>query len=141
MRKLLSRLFLGIFVITMMSSCISCGKLTKTDSKVNSDAEEITLKFIWWGNDQRKDLTQKAIELFQKKHPNIKFETKIYANLADERVDLAMNTADEDMPDIIQANYDFIHTYANRNLFESFNPYVEQKELNLSDVDKACLEG
>lgn len=51
-----------------------------------------------------------------------------------------MNTADEDMPDIIQANYDFVHNYANRNLFESLNPYVEKNVLNLSDVDKSALE-
>ena len=139
--KIIKSYFLGIFIITILFSSIACGKLNKTDSKVSSDTEDVTLKFIWWGNDQRKDLTQKAIELFQKKHPNIKFETKSYANTTDVKVNLAMNTADEDMPDIIQANYDFVHNYANRNLFESFNPYVEQNILNLSDVDKSCLEG
>lgn len=140
MRKLLSRILLSIFVITMMFSGIACGKLTKTDSKANGDGEEITLKFAWWGNDQRRDLTQKAIELFQKKHPNIKFETKNYTNTTDIKIGLAMNTADKDMPDIIQTNFDFVHNYANRNLLESLNPYVEQNILNLSDIDKASLE-
>jgi multiple sugar transport system substrate-binding protein len=141
MRKLLSRIVLASFVITMLFSGVACSKITKTDSRGNSGTEEVKLKFIWWGNDQRKELTEKAIELFQKKHPNIKFETKSYANTTDVKVNLAMNTADEDMPDIIQANYDFVHNYANRNLFESFNKYAEQNILNISDIDKACLEG
>ena len=140
-RKLLSYIIVGIFMITLLFSCIGCSKQNATELKGNDGAENITLKFIWWGNNQRNDITQKAIELFQKKHPNIKFETKSYANTGDVKAGLAMNTADEDMPDIIQANYDFVHNYANRNLFESFNPYVEQNILNLSDVDKSCLEG
>ena len=140
MRKLLSRMVIGFFISTILFGGIACGKFTKADSKVNSDSEEVTLKFIWWGNDQRKDLTQKAIELFQKKHPNIKFETKSYLNTTEVKANLAMNTADEDMPDIMQVNYDFVHNYANRNLFEAFDPYAEKNILNLSDIDKACLE-
>ena len=141
MKRLLSYMFLGVFIMAIMLSNVACGNLNKTNSKVNDSSEEVTLKFIWWGNDQRSSLTQKAIELFQQKHPNIKFETKSYPTTPDVKVNLAMNTADEDMPDIIQMNYDFIHDYANRNLLESFNPYVEKKILNLSDVDKSCLEG
>lgn len=140
MKKLLSYIIIGVFVITMASRNIGCGNLKKVNSNTSNDTEDVTLKFIWWGNDQRNDLTQKAIELFQKKHPNIKFETKSYANTTDVKVNLAMNTADEDMPDIIQANYDFVHDYANRNLFEAFNPYVEKNILNFSDIDKSCLE-
>ncbi len=141
MKKILSYyILLGVFLITITFGVMACGNVSKTNSKTNSDSE-VTLKFIWWGNDQRKNLTQNAIELFQKEHPNIKFETKSYSSTSDESVNLAMNTADEDMPDIIQADYSFIHDYANRNLFESFNPYVEQNDLNLSDIDKSILEG
>jgi len=141
MRKILSRIVLASFIISMLFSGVACSKIAKTDSKGNSSTEEVKLKFVWWGNDQRKELTEKAIDLFQKKHPNIKFETKSYANTTDVKINLAMNTADEDMPDIIQGNYDFVHNYANRDLFESFNKYAEQNILNISDIDKACLEG
>lgn len=47
----------------------------------------------------------------------IKFETKGYSSSTDVKINLAMNTADEDMPDIVQANYDFVHDYANHSLF------------------------
>lgn len=137
MKKVLNYVLGGILLTTIMFNGIACGNVNKTNSKAN---EDITLKFIWWGNDQRNDLTKKAIELFQKTHPNVKFETKSYANTADVKVNLAMNTADEDMPDIIQVNYDFIHNYAKRDLFEAFDPYIEKNILNLSDVDKSSLE-
>ena len=141
MRKILSYIVVVFFIITISINGVACSKVTKTDSKVDSNNEEVTLKFIWWGNDQRKQLTQNAIELFQKKHPNVKFETKSVVSTTDIKAELAMNTADENMPDIIQGNYDYVHNYANRNLFESLNKYVEQKSLDLSDIDKACLEG
>jgi multiple sugar transport system substrate-binding protein len=141
MKRILSNIFLLIFMITISFNGVGCGKVTNIQENKGDNTESETLKLIWWGNDQRKEFTQKAIELFQQKHPNVKFETKTYPGTADIKVGLAMNTADEDMPDIIQTNYDFIHDYALRDLLEPFNPYVEQNVLNLSDVDKSYLEG
>ena len=141
MKRILSYIFLMIFVVAISLNSIGCGKVTNTQENKDDNTEPITLKLMWWGNDQRKELTQKAIELFEQKHPNVKFETKTYLNTTDIKVNLAMNTADEEMPDIIQTNYDFVHNYALRDLFEPFNPYIEQNILNLSDVDKSYLEG
>jgi multiple sugar transport system substrate-binding protein len=130
-----------IFVITISLTTVGCGKSNNELNNKVDDSQSVNLKMIWWGNDQRKELTQKAIELYQQKHPNVKFETKAYPNTTDLKVNLAMNTADEEMPDIIQVNYDFIHNYALRDLFEPLNPYIEQNILELSDVDKSYLEG
>lgn len=137
--KLLTKLVLGALTVTMMSNITGCKR--SNESKVENGSNQATLKMVWWGNDQRKDVTNKVIELFQKKHPNIKFETKNYANTSAIRIDLAMNTADEVLPDIMQMNYDYIYSYANRKLLEPLNPYVDEKILNLSDVDKSYLDG
>lgn len=142
MKKILKYFTLTIFVITLSINSIACGKVSDTSaSKENKSNETVTLKLIWWGNDQRKALTEKAIEMFQKEHPNVKFETKVYSGTTDIKVNLAMNTADEDIPDIIQTNYDFIHNYIQRDLLEPFNPYIDENILNLSDVDESILEG
>ena len=141
MKKVLSYLFLMIFVITISFGGVGCSKVNNMQENKVDNAQPVTLKLIWWGNDERKELTQKAIELFEQKHPNVKFDTKAYLNTTDVKINLAMNTADEEMPDIIQVNYDFIHNYALRDLFEPLNPYIEQNILNLSDVDKSYLEG
>ena len=130
-----------IFMVGISLNSIGCNKTNNVKENKEDSSQSVTLKMIWWGNDQRKELTQKAIELYQQKHPNVKFETKTYPNTTDLKVNLAMNTADEEIPDIIQVNYDFIHNYALRDLFEPLNTYVEQNTLNLSDVDKSYLEG
>lgn len=141
MKRILGYIFFMIFVIGISLNSIGCNKINNVKENKQDSGQAVTLKMIWWGNDQRKDLTQKAIELYQQKHPNVKFETKTYSNTTEVKANLAMNTADEDMPDIIQVNYDFIHNYALRDLFEPLNTYVEQNILNLSDVDKSYLEG
>lgn len=117
MKKILSYTFLIIFVIAISFNGIGCGRSNETaKTDIQDSNEPVTLKLIWWGNDQRKDLTQKAIEMFQQKHPNVKFETKIYPNTTDIKVNLAMNTADEEMPDIIQMDLAFIHNVIYWNL-------------------------
>ncbi|OOM81858.1 putative ABC transporter substrate-binding protein YesO [Clostridium puniceum] len=140
MKRILSYLFFMVFMITISFGSAGCSKVIDTHENKVDNTEPVTLKLILWGNDQRKELTQKAIELFQQKHSNVKFETKMYSSTTDIKVNLAMNTADEEIPDIIQTNYDFIHNYALRDLFEPLNPYIDQNILNLSDVDKLYLE-
>jgi multiple sugar transport system substrate-binding protein len=141
MKKILNYFLLIIFVITVSLSGIGCNKISDSSKAKDGDkSQEITLKLAWWGNDRRSDLTKKAIELFQKKQPNIKFETKIYPGTAEERNGLAMNTADEDLPDIIQMDYAFFTNYAKRDLLEPLDKYVGQNVLNISDIDKSYIE-
>jgi multiple sugar transport system substrate-binding protein len=141
-KRILSYIVFILFVLTISFNSIGCGKSNSiSKSKAEDSSEPITLKLVWWGNDQRKELTQKAIDMFKQKHPNVNFETKIYGNTTDLRIALAMNTADQDMPDIIQMNYDFIHNYALRDLLEPIDPYIDENIMNISDIDKASLEG
>lgn len=142
MKKLLNYILLIIFVTTMSLSGVGCNKIKESGKpEVDDNSKEITLKLAWWGNDKRSDLTKKAIELFQKNHPNVKFEAKSYPGTAEEKIGLAMNTADEDLPDVIQMDYAFFANYAKRDLLEPLDKYVEQNVLNISDVDKSYING
>lgn len=142
MKKFMSYFFMSIFIVTMLLSSIGCNKLSNTVKTTgNTNEQTATLKLSWWGNDKRGELTKKAIELFQQKHPNIKIETKNYPSTADEKIGLAMNTADEDMPDIIQMDYSFFYEYAQRNLLEPLDGYVKENILNISDIDKTYIDG
>lgn len=140
MKKLLTHLSMVTLMIVISFSIVGCSKSNLSESNENKNAKPVTVKIAWWGTQQRKDLTLKVIKSFEQKHPNIKIETKDYPNTQSIKVDLAMNTADEALPDIIQMNYDNIHNYANRNLLESFDPYIKDNILNISDIDKNYLK-
>lgn len=48
----------------------------ETAGKGGSSDENITLRFAWWGGDERNEATLKVIEQFEAAHPNITIEAE-----------------------------------------------------------------
>ena len=54
----------------------------ETAGKGGSSDENITLRFAWWGGDERNEATLKVIEQFEAAHPNITIEAEYGGNPA-----------------------------------------------------------
>ncbi|MEK7270657.1 MAG: extracellular solute-binding protein [Planctomycetota bacterium] len=78
-----------------------------------AESGTVTLRFSWWGNDKRTQVTLQAIEAFQKKNPNIriKAENGDWGSYWDK---LATQGAGNDAPDVIQMNESYIAEYGKR---------------------------
>lgn len=76
-------------------------------------AEQITLRFLWWGNDARNELTQKVIDLYTSKNPNIKIEPQS-ADFASYWQLLSTQAAGGDAPDIIQMDEKYLAEYGDK---------------------------
>lgn len=108
-----------------------------------SDADEgpsdgpVTLRFTWWGGDDRQKRTQQVIELFQKKHQNITVqgEFKEWNGYWDS---LATTVAAKDAPDIIQMDELYIASYAERGALLDLGTTKEY--LDTSGIDKKALD-
>jgi multiple sugar transport system substrate-binding protein len=134
--RTVSQVLISIIVLAAMLGCSSSNG--STADKTAKD-QEVKLKFIWWGKDQRKQDTLKVIALYEKQHPNVHIMTEDYSVNNDVAVQLAMETADQATPDIIQGDYSFIFDYINRDLIEPLNPYIKNKTLSTSDIAKSTL--
>jgi len=122
------------FLLVCLFGCSSSGGRTQYVAD-----EEITLKFIWWGNDQRKEKTQQVIDLYMKEHPGVKIETEVYSNTTEVATQLAMETADQNTADIIQGDYNFIFKYIDRDLIEPLGSYIDNNILNLTNISSEYL--
>ncbi|MEK4330729.1 ABC transporter substrate-binding protein [Paenibacillus sp. FSL R7-0312] len=134
--RTVSQVLISIIVLAAMLGCSSSNG--STADKTAKD-QEVKLKFIWWGKDQRKQDTLKVIALYEKQHPNVHIMTEDYSVNNDVATQLAMETADQATPDIIQGDYSFIFDYINRDLIEPLNPYIKNKTLSTSDIAKSTL--
>jgi multiple sugar transport system substrate-binding protein len=81
-----------------------------------------TVRIAWWGNQTRNNHTQEVLHMYSKAHPD--------TVLIGEYVDwngywdkLAMQTAANNLPDIIQMDYSYIGQYADKNLLVDLLPY------------------
>jgi multiple sugar transport system substrate-binding protein len=130
------KVLVGLLALTAVVGCSG----TSGTSKEEAAEHEITLKFIWWGKEQRKEDTLKVVDLYMKDHPGVKIVTEDFSGTDAVSAQLAMETADQDTADIIQGDYGFIFSYINRDLIEPLGPYIKNKSLSISNIPSEYLD-
>ncbi len=112
----------------------ACGSGSEAGGELT--AEPVTLRFSWWGADDRHKRTQQVIDMFQKKHPNItiKGEFKEWNGYWDS---LATTMAANDAPDIMQMDEQYIASYAERGALLDLNE--AQKHIDTANFDQKAL--
>lgn len=74
---------------------------------------DVTLRFSWWGSDQRTANTEEVIAAFEEEHPGITIEPE-YSDFQGYWDKLATQTAGGDAADIIQMDLAYLREYAER---------------------------
>ncbi len=90
---------------------------------VASDGEEITLRFAWWGGDERANATLEVINQFTELNPTIKIEAE-YGSSDGYSDKLATQLASGTAADIVQVDPGVFPTFVdNGDYFLDFNEY------------------
>lgn len=92
--------------------------------------EQVEIRFMWWGTQDRHDITVKALELFEEKYPNITV-TPEYSGYDGYFDKLNVMVAGGNAPDVFQNTYQFMIDYATRGVLADLNTLP----INLDDVD------
>ncbi len=92
-------------VALMLSACGSEKKNNKTQP--DDTLDECTLRFSWWGGDDRHEATLKAIELWHELHPEITIKAE-YGGWDGWTEKVNAQISGGTAPDIMQINYDWL---------------------------------
>jgi len=97
----------------------------------------VEIRFAWWGNAGRAELTNKAIAEFEAANPNIKVKPE-YGDISGYFDKLATQVAANDAPDVITMGGAYPAEYANRGALLDLTKV--QGSLDLSKIDQGALE-
>lgn len=87
------------------------GQAQGTSAEGGSDSgEQITLRFSWWGGDDRHEATLEAIKLFEEKYPNIKISPE-YSGFDGYQSKLSASLAGGQEADIMQIDQPWMGTF------------------------------
>ncbi len=145
MKKVVSLLLASTLVLSLaLTGCNKSGGTASnqpagTDSsKAANPSKKITLRVCWWGNQPRNERTQKVMDMYSQKNPNVSFEAEMVAwdGYWDK---LATQTAANNLPDVIQQDYAYIGQYIEKKLLEDLNPYVKSGLLNTKDISENVI--
>ena len=116
----MKKTFLIALLVMMISLAISV---------VSFAEEEITLRFSWWGTQNRHDRTLAVIKLFEEKYPNVKIEPE-FVGYSEYHLRFATQAAAKNIADIFQTEA-FVLVQG-PDLFLNLDPYVEDNRLDLT---------
>lgn len=129
--RFMKRVAAAAVAVSMAASLAACGggapaetradetKTSETKTESNGSAEEapaagggeVTLRFSWWGGDSRHVATQKAVEAFMAKYPNIKVECEYGAwDGWTEKCATQLNGGTA--PDLMQVNWNWLYQFS-----------------------------
>ena len=102
--------------------------------------DQIELRLTWWGSQKRHDITMQVIELFEKKHPNIKVVYE-FSGWRDYFTKLTTQAAGGNLPDVMQHDYARIAEWVGNGLLLPVDEYAASGVLDLSKVSESVLQG
>lgn len=102
------------------------------------DGSKVTLRFTWWGNADRAELTGKAIDLFEAEHAGITVETS-FAEFNAYFQKMATEVAGGAAPDVLQMDYRYVREYADRNVLREFG--TGGAEVDTAKMNAGLLKG
>lgn len=141
-------------LVLLLSSALAAGGLTGCGEKGTSatvdgaqnqtetkkaegsgNEEAITLRFAWWGGDERNTATLAVIEQFEKLHPNVTIEAE-YGGNDGYHDKLATQLASGTAADIVQVDPEIFPTYVSTgDYFIDF----KQQGMDLSNFDETYI--
>jgi multiple sugar transport system substrate-binding protein len=120
------RLAAAMAAITLLST--ACG------SETSDSGGPVTIRFSWWGNDERAKITNQAVDAFEKANPGITVKTESidFTSYFDR---LSTSVAARDEPDVITMGGAYPREYADRGVLLD----LTSTDLDLSKLDRNAL--
>jgi multiple sugar transport system substrate-binding protein len=120
----------AISLLGLTSACSS----SPTNQPENGNVE---IRFSWWGNASRAELTNKAIKAFEAENPNITVKPE-FGDIGGYFDKLATQMAANDAPDVITMGGAYPAEYANRGALLDLSKV--SGSLDLSGIDEGALQ-
>ncbi|MCP2164185.1 ABC transporter substrate-binding protein [Goodfellowiella coeruleoviolacea] len=133
-RRWRQRLAAPLAVLSALGLFAGCGVGEQQDP--NAPA---TITFTWWGDNQRADLTNQAVELFERRNPTIQVETSFsaYGAYWDK---LATQAAGGKAPDVMQMDTRYLAEYGGRGVLLDLGGDQAASDLDLSGLNPALVD-
>jgi multiple sugar transport system substrate-binding protein len=130
----------GVAVLTVLATAACGGGSRASDQQAGGPPERdkpVQLAVTWWGGPARADLTQKVLDLYTKKHPNVTFTTQWqgYSGYYDK---VNTTAAGRSAADIIQIDNRVLREYSGKGLLADLTPWVGNT-LQVSGIDDKLL--
>ncbi|MFJ5263425.1 ABC transporter substrate-binding protein [Streptomyces sp. NPDC088387] len=113
-----------------------CAVLAGCGGSGESAGGKVVLRYTWWGNPDRAERTEQAVDLFEKRNPDIDIQTS-FSGYDAYKQKLATQAAGGDAPDVMQLDYRQIDQYASGDVLLDLG--TQRDTLRTDEIDPGLL--
>lgn len=129
-RRFYPALATAVVASALLSACGNAGE----SAEESDGADEVQLRFTWWGGDSRNEYTREIIDAFEAEYPHISISPE-HADWGGYWDRLATQAAGRDLPDVIQMELRYMREYI------SSEQFIPLDDVNVDDISPAVLDG
>lgn len=128
----LRRVGVGALALSLAVGTTACAP---ADPPSGDDGGDVTITFQWWGNDERAELTEAAIDVFEEQNPGVTVETSFSA--IDSYIPkLATQIASGAQPDLFLIPMESVKEYTQKKATLDISDYVGDV-ISVDDIPEA----
>jgi multiple sugar transport system substrate-binding protein len=131
-QRLAATVAIAALILSACAQSNPAGEPSSAPTSAPTEQGPVTIRFSWWGSDTRHALTQKVIDAFEAKYPNITVQGD-YTDWGGYWDKLATETAAGDAPDVITQDEAYLRDYATRGVLLDLNKVADT--LDTSKLD------
>jgi multiple sugar transport system substrate-binding protein len=149
----MKKVYTTLLAVTLMLTTAGCGagsqtagtdpkpKETTASKETAKSNDPVKLRIAWWsGTQARNEYTIKVVEMYEKAHPNVKFEYE-YGSYDDYWKKMAPQAAANQMPDILQMDISYLSQYGLKDQLEDLTPYTKNGNIDISSISENTIAG
>lgn len=103
-------------------------------------AENVRLRFAWWGNPDRDRRTDAVIEVYEKSHPGVQIDGESLG-WTGYWPKLATQAAGGNLPDIVVMDYRYLYEYTRRGLLRPLDGSIELPDFEPDILSAGTVDG
>lgn len=128
-------------VVATTASLVVAAGMAACSSGSGDDNGTVTIRFAWWGSEERNGRMQQAIDLFEAANPGIRVQGEFveWAGYWDK---LATSVAGSNAPDVFMQEDRYIGDYAHRGVLADLGPLgIKTDDIDQSLLGSGSLDG
>ncbi len=116
-------LLTGATAAAALGATAACGD----DGPAGTAEDPINISFEWWGDEARAEITQEAVDLFQKKHEGIKVRTN-FSDFPTYWESMTTRMAGKDLPDVLNMDYSRLLQFGSNGMLMPLDGLVDTSD-------------
>ncbi|WP_100444191.1 ABC transporter substrate-binding protein [Glycomyces xiaoerkulensis] len=126
----------GASAAAALGASSACGD----DGPSGTADDPVEIGFEWWGDENRADITQQAIDLFEQKNEGITVQPN-FADYPPYWEGLTTRSASQDLPDVFQMDYPRLRQFGGSGMLTPLDGLVDTSDFRGSLLETGKVDG